>query len=635
METVSSLMMGNQAIVRGAVEAGVKVAAGYPGTPSSEIIDTLSKTAPDIYTEWSVNEKIALEVAAAGSFAGLRSLAVMKQPGVNVAADFLMHLALSGTRAGMVLVAADDPGALSSINEGDTRLYSKLMGLPLLEPGNFQEACDMTKWAFELSEELKSLVILRTVTRLSHASGNVITGRIKKETKKAYFEFNGNMLDPMAGIVTTIPVSIKHSLQHEKLRQAGWIFENSGFNTFEGPENPELLIITTSICDLYAKEAVDVLKLDNRVAVLKLGTTWPLPSKLIQNKIQKAGAVLFIEEIQPFIEENIKVLSAGAPSKFGEKTYFGKLSNHIPMIGEVNPDLIIKALQQIFNLEYQSYSDSYKNKADKAVENCLPEREIAFCPGCPHRASFFTINKVLGLNNQDGFTCGDIGCYSLGILPGGFSTIKTLHAMGSGTGLASGFGKLSQFGMEQPVISVCGDSTFFHSAIPPLINAVHNESNLTMVILDNSGTAMTGFQPHPGLLMGTRGEPAPGVEIADVCRAIGAKTKICDPFDLEKTEKTLLEFIEKNRGVNVLILKQICALSPEKKGNKLFNMSIDKEKCIGEECGCNRICTRVFSCPALIWNKKKNSALINDILCTGCGVCAEICPADAILREKI
>ena len=305
------------------------------------------------------------------------------------------------------------------------------------------------------------------------------------------------------------------------------------------------------------------------------------------------------------------------------------------MIGELNPDIIIKTLQQIFNLEYQSFSNSYKNKADKAVENCLPEREIAFCPGCPHRASFFTINKVLRLDNQDGFTCEDIGCYSLGILPGGFSTIKTLHAMGSGTGLASGFGRLSQFGMEQPVISVCGDSTFFHSAIPPLVNALHNESNLTMVILDNSGTAMTGFQPHPGLLTGTRGEPAPGIDIADVCRAIGAKIKICDPFDLEKTEKTLLEFIEKNRGVNVLILKQICALSPEKKGSKLFNMSIDREKCIGEECGCNKICTRIFSCPALIWNKEKNSALINNILCTGCGVCSEICPADAILREKI
>ncbi|MCP4672593.1 MAG: indolepyruvate ferredoxin oxidoreductase, partial [Desulfobacula sp.] len=281
MENRSCLMMGNQAIVRGAIEAGVKVAAGYPGTPSSEIIDTLSKTSPDIYTEWSVNEKVALEVAAAGSFAGLRSLAVMKQPGVNVAADFLMHLALSGTRAGMVLIAADDPGALSSINEGDTRLYSKLMGIPLLEPGNFQEALEMTKWAFELSEKLKSVVILRTVTRLSHASGNVITGKIKKATPKAYFEFNGNMLDPMTGIVTTIPVSIKHSLQHEKLQQAGQIFEMSDFNTHDGPENPELLIITSSICSLYAKEAVDVMNLDSKVAILKLCTTWPLPSKLI------------------------------------------------------------------------------------------------------------------------------------------------------------------------------------------------------------------------------------------------------------------------------------------------------------------------------------------------------------------
>ncbi len=629
MEKISCLMMGNQAIVRGAIEAGVKVAAGYPGTPSSEIIDTLSKTAPDIYTEWSVNEKVALEVAAAGSFAGLRSLAVMKQPGVNVAADFLMHLALSGTRAGMVLVAADDPGALSSINEGDTRLYSKLMGIPLLEPGNFQEALEMTKWAFELSEKLKSLVILRTVTRLSHASGNVITGEIKKEAKKAYFEFNGNMLDPLTGIVTTIPVSVKHSLQHEKLQQAGEIFESSVFNTYVGPENPELLIITSSICNLYAKEAVDVLNLDSKVAILKLGTTWPLPSKLIQACIQKTKQILFVEEIQPFVEENIKVLSAGFPDKFGPKAYFGKLSGHIPMTGELNPDLVIKSLEQIFTLELRAFSSSYKKKADKTLENCTPAREISFCPGCPHRASFFTINKVLKLDNRNGFTCGDIGCYSLGILPGGFSTIKTLHAMGSGTGLASGFGKLSQFGMDQPVISVCGDSTFFHSGIPPLVNAVHNESNLTMVILDNSGTAMTGFQPHPGLSTGTGGEPAPEVDIEQVCKAMGAATCICDPFDLKKTENILLELLKK-KGVNVLILRQICTLSPEKKGKKYFNILIDEQKCKGEDCGCNRICTRIFSCPGLIWNKEKNKTMINDILCTGCGVCTQICPADAI-----
>ncbi|MCP4672775.1 MAG: indolepyruvate ferredoxin oxidoreductase, partial [Desulfobacula sp.] len=466
------------------------------------------------------------------------------------------------------------------------------------------------------------------------ASGNVITGKIKKETQKAYFEFNGNMLDPMTGIVTTIPVSIKHSLQHEKLQQAGQIFETSDFNTHDGPENPELLIITSSICSLYAKEAVDVMNLDSKVAILKLGTTWPLPSKLIQKRIQKTRQILFVEEIQPFVEENIKVLSAQWPDTLGQKIFFGKHSNHIPMTGELNSNLVIKALELIFSIGHKSFSNSYKTLADKALENCAPAREISFCPGCPHRASFFIINKVLQLDNHNGFTCGDIGCYSLGILPGGFSTIKTLHAMGSGTGVASGFGKLSQFGMDQPIISVCGDSTFFHSGMPPLVNAVHNESNLTMIILDNSGTAMTGFQPHPGLSIGTRGKPAPEVDIEKVCKAMGAATRICDPFDLEKAENILLELME-TKGVNVLILRQICTLSPEKKGKKYFHISIDKEKCKGEDCGCNRLCTRIFSCPGLIWNKEENKAMVNEIICTGCGFCTQICPVDAIKAEGL
>jgi indolepyruvate ferredoxin oxidoreductase alpha subunit len=223
----------------------------------------------------------------------------------------------------------------------------------------------------------------------------------------------------------------------------------------------------------------------------------------------------------------------------------------------------------------------------------------------------------------------------MGMLPGGFFTLKTLHSMGSGSGLASGFGKLQRFGMEQPVVAVCGDSTFFHSAMPPLVNAIHNSANFTLVILDNSGTAMTGFQPHPGLPVDTCGKPAPPMDIEGICRAMGATTRVCDPFDLKATQQQLLEFIKDDNGVNVLILKQACALSPQKRHTRAFDVSVDPDRCIGESCGCNRICTRVFSCPGLIWDAANNRAAINSVLCAGCGVCTAICPQNAIQRKEI
>ena len=260
------LLMGNEAIARGAIEAGVQVAAAYPGTPSSEIIENLAKAskARGMYVEWSVNEKVALEVAAAGSFAGLRSLCAMKQNGVNVASDFLLHLALSGTRGGLVLIPCDDPGALSSVNEGESRHFAKMLELPLLEPGDFQEAKDMTKWAFELSEHIRSIVVLRSVTRLSHASGNVKIGALPQEARQARFRHDGFILDPDCGAVISAPVPLMHAQLQGKLKKAVELFEESPFNTYTGPERPELLIITSSACNLYSREAVDVLGLTKR-----------------------------------------------------------------------------------------------------------------------------------------------------------------------------------------------------------------------------------------------------------------------------------------------------------------------------------------------------------------------------------
>jgi indolepyruvate ferredoxin oxidoreductase, alpha subunit len=633
------ILMGNDAIARGALEAGVNVVSGYPGTPSSEIIQNLAQVATErnLYVEWSINEKVALEVAAAASFAALKSMCVMKQVGVNVASDFLLHLALCGTRGGMVLVSCEDPGGLSSTNEGESRPYAKMMEYPLLEPGDFQEAKEMTRWAFELSEALQSVVMLRSVTRLSHASGNVVLGELPNSSARARFNHEGPLMGQMTGPVATIPgiVDPMHRRQQEKLRIAMELFDACPFNTYTGPDSPELLVITSSACNLYSREAISLLGAWDRVGLLKLGTTWPLPPKTLERHLTRAAKVLIVEEVLPFMEDNIKAFAADRAGKIGRPEFFGKASGAFPTTNELNPDLVVTAIAGILTIHYESVSADYAQRAATIASTGAPVRALTFCPGCPHRASYWAIHNALAMDNRDGFVCGDIGCYTLGAAATGFDTLKTVHAMGSGTGIASGFGKLGQFGLDQPVLAVCGDSTFFHAAIPALINAVHNGSNITLVILDNSGTAMTGFQPHPGLPVDAAGGKAPAIDIAEICSAIGARITICDPFDLPHTRNTLLTLLEDRRGVNVLILRQLCALSPQKKGKKMFHMTLDMSACLGDDCGCNRLCTRVFKCPGLTWNAELKKTQIDEVICAGCGVCAAVCPSGAIRAKEV
>ena len=630
------LLMGNEAIARGALEAGVHVAAGYPGTPSSEIIEGLAKVCRprNLYVEWSVNEKVAMEVAAAASFAGLRALCVMKQNGVNVASDFLLHLAGSGTRAGMVIVPCDDPGALSSANEGESRHFARLVEIPLLEPGDFQQAKDMVKWAFELSEQIRNPVMVRSVTRLSHASGNVVFGDLPAVDAEAFFKHDGPALDPLQGVMLSYPVALKHRGQQEKLQQAVAQFEQSPFNTYTGPEKPELLVITSSACCLYSTEAIHLLGLEDRVGLLKLATTWPLPPQLMEKHLAGTDKILVVEEVIRFLEDEVKVLAAELAPKIGIKTFFGKKDGLLPTVGELNPDRVAGALATIFQMDYEPVAATYATRAAELAAKA-PGRDLTFCPGCPHRASFWTIHNVLEMDNRQGFVCGDIGCYSLAMLPSGFSTLKTLHSMGSGTGLASGFGKLKAFGMDQPAVAVSGDSTFFHAVLPALVNAVHQQSDIILIVLDNSGTAMTGFQPHPGRPVDAAGNPAPDIDIVSVCEAIGARVEVCDPFDLPRTEQALLELLQDSSGVKVLVLKQICALSPEKKSKKMYEMQVNENVCLGENCGCNRLCTRIFKCPGLNWDASSGVARIDEVICAGCGVCASICPAGAISKKEV
>ena len=630
------LLMGNEAIARGALEAGVAVVAGYPGTPSSEIIETLARVSAqqNLYVEWSVNEKVAMEVAAAGSFAGLRSMCVMKQNGVNVGSDFLLHLAITGTRGGMVLVPCDDPGALSSANEGESRHFARMLEIPLLEPADFQEAKDMIKWAFELSEEIQNVVMVRSVTRLSHASGNVVFGDLPEVEKKAFFKHEGSLLDPIQGPMSSLPVVFKHGRQQAKLKKAVAGFEVSPFNAYSGPPAPELLLITGSACYLYSKEAISLLGVEDRVGLLKLGTTWPLPPKLMEKYLGPAGKILVVEEVIAFLEENVKISAAELASKIGPKTFFGKREGTLPQAGEMNSDLVAAALSKILSVAYEAVPQAYAARARELSDTGAPGRDLTFCAGCPHRASFWTIHNTLQLDGRQGFVCGDIGCYSMAILPTGFNTLKTLHAMGSGLGLASGFGKLGQFGMEQPVVAVVGDSTFFHAALPALVNAVHHRADITLVVLDNSGTAMTGFQSHPGLPVDAAGNQAPAIDVVKVCEAMGATVRTSDPFDPAKTQQTLLDLFE-IKGLKVLVLRQMCALSPEKKAKKMFEVSVDEKLCIGQACGCNQLCTRIFKCPGLNWDKEKRVSRIDAVICAGCGMCASICPSGAIRKKEV
>jgi indolepyruvate ferredoxin oxidoreductase alpha subunit len=630
------LVMGNEAIARGALEAGVSVAAGYPGTPSSEIIETLAKVAKDqnLYVEWSVNEKVAMEVAAAASFAGLRSLCVMKQNGVNVGSDFLLHLALTGIRGGMVLVHCDDPGALSSANEGESRHFARMLELPLLEPGDFQEAKDIIKMAFELSEEIRNVVMVRSVTRLSHASGNVVFGELKQVEKKAFFKHSGFIMDPIEGPMSSLPVPPRHAQQQKKLKQAIASFEESPFNTYSGPETPELLLITSSACHLYSKEAIILLGVADRVGLLKLGTTWPLPPKLLEKHLGTTDKILIVEEVIPFLEENVKIIAAELASKIGPKIFYGKREGDVPTTNEMNPDLVAAAISKILEIDYAAVPAAYAKRAQEVALAGAPGRDMTFCAGCPHRASFWSIHNTLQMDGREGFVCGDIGCYSMAVLPTGFSALKTLHAMGSGVGIASGFGKLGQFGLNQPVLATVGDSTFFHAVLPALVNAIHHQSDITIVVLDNSGTAMTGFQPHPGLPVDAGGNEVPALDVAKICKAMGATVRISDPFDIERTQQTIFDLFE-IKGLKVLVLKQMCALSPEKKAEKMFEVSVDENICLGQNCGCNQLCTRIFKCPGLNWDKDNLVSRIDEVICVGCGVCASICPSGAIQKKEL
>jgi len=624
------LMMGNEAIARGAIEAGVDFTASYPGSPSSEIQETLAKASRIFghHAEWSVNEKVAFEACCGASFAGLRAMTAMKQNGINVVSDVLNTVNLSGVKGGIVLVVADDAGGYSSTNEMDSRLHAKLAELPLLEPSSPQEAKEMVKYGFELSERVKLPVIIRSVTRLSHARGDVQLDKILLRNRKPQMGFFDRFIGhPMV-----------HPVLHLRFNQAKQEFEKSAFNSYFGPENLETVISASGPSAVYAMEAAHNLGLDDQVGILKIGTSWPLPEQFIIKHLSRAKQVIVFEEVDPFLEDNLKVVMADAVKDgVSVPKFFGKRSGHIKGprgagIGEMTPDIVYDSLANILGGKRLARSAKFLEAEKKVGEWKLPGREWAFCAGCPHRASFWVMRAALKEDDREGVLIGDIGCYSMGVSKTGYNLSRTLQCMGAGIGFANGLGSLNDF--NQPVIAIAGDSTFYHSCLPGLVNAKYNKAKLVFIVLDNSGTAMTGFQPHPGTGKNALGEEVERISIEKVCEGIGIPTQVVDPFEIEKAVQMLDDALEAG-DTRVLIFRHKCALIEGKESKEEKpKVYVDQEICLGDECGCNRFCSRVFACPGLIWDEKNKKAMIDDVVCTRCGICASICPRDAIKLEE-
>jgi len=617
-------VLGNEAIARGAIEAGVQVAAAYPGTPSSEILETLAGVAKelDMYVEWSTNEKVAFEVALAASICGVRAMVSMKHVGVNVAHDPLMTASYIGAKGGLVLVSADDPWAWSSQNEQDNRYIAEQGHIPILEPSSVQEAKDMMADAFKLSEEFSHLFMLRSVTRIGHARGDLVLGEISKERRKGYFKKDRPWLVyTPAGARRNKPLMIE---RFEAIKKAA---NTLPYNQLRLAERAKLGIIACGLSYSYALEAVKWLGIEDQVSILKIGTPHPLPEKLVMSLLNSVGEILVVEELEPFVELHVKAIAgeANIPVKIHGKDL-------LPIIGELSTRAVTEAIAKLTNTK-PPVDFTQLDNLEQEVAPLLPWRPPALCPGCPHRASFHAITMAARRVARDygkevePIYPSDIGCYTLGVNPP-LEAVDTCICMGGSFGIANGLAHV----VDAPIVAHLGDSTFFHAGIPPLINAVYNKANITMVVLDNSATAMTGFQPHPGTGYTATGDETVQLKPEDIARACGVKfVEVVDPFDIKKATEKIEKAIRFD-GPAVIVSRRLCTMIEQREKRKrkeeVVLYSIDQDKC---NIKCDA-CVKLLGCPAII--KQDAKTVIDSSLCTGCGVCAQICPYKAITQEQ-
>lgn len=580
---MKELLSGNEAVARGAFEAGVHFASAYPGTPSTEILENVAKY-KEIHSQWSVNEKTALETAIGASFGGMRAIVAMKHVGLNVAADPLFSVGYIGAKGGLVIVTADDPGMHSSQNEQDNRNYARAAKIPMLEPSDSQEAKDFTKIAFTISEEFDTPVLLRLTTRISHS--------------KSIVQFNDREVVPIKGyekdirknLILPAHARLLHKKVEERFKKLKELSNDFKYNFIEYKDK-KVGIITSGISYQYAKEAMP------DASFLKISLSWPLPEELIREFAKNVQVIYIVEENDPFLETEIKAMGIDVVGK-----------ELIPEVGELNPYIVKVSLGVI-----QPYTP-------KQIETKATPRPPALCPGCPHTSVFYAINK------NKLIATGDIGCYTLGALPP-LSAMDTCVDMGASITNALGLEyALKKAGDNRKIVAVIGDSTFYHSGVTGLIDMIYNGSKGTVIILDNSITAMTGHQDNPGTGRTLMGDEAPIVDIENLVRGLGVKhVKVVDTYNLEEVMQTVKEESERDE-LSVIIARRPCMLLPEMKKKKFDKYEVDETKCTGCQ-----MCVKI-GCPAISFDKNKKKANINYDLCVGCSLCYQVCKFDAIKK---
>jgi len=594
---MKKLLMGNEAIAFGAIKAGVSFVCGYPGTPSTEVLETISKNNKDfeINVQWSINEKVALEVGAGASYAGARTMVTMKQVGLNVASDPLMCLSYIGIKGGMVVLIADDPGPISSQTEQDTRHFAKYANLPVLDPTTPEEAFEMVQYAFELSEKIGLPVILRPTTRICHACSSIEIGdECVIHTPEGFIKDSKWVIFPRLAYLNHIEIEKKQAIISD-------IFSQLRFNEITG--QGELAVVSSGVSYSYAKEAI--VDLGINVKLFKVGTTYPFPEKLALKLIKSVKKCLVLEELDPVIEEEL-VAICGRENLLCE--ILGKRSGNAPLAGEFSVEIAKSAIAKFVGVEYSA--------PNSVPEIDLPIRPPVLCAGCPHRASFYAVK--MALKGKKSVFSGDIGCYTLGNAKP-LDMVDTCLCMGAGITVAQGLHIVEP---DTKNIAFIGDSTFFASGITGVINALYNQTDITIVVLDNSTTAMTGHQPHPGTGINLMKYPTEIIDIKAVLVGCGVKSiQTINPLDFEKSVEAV-RIATDFKGVSVIIFKSPCIAIV--KPNTVFKIN---EKCIK----CKK-CIREIGCPAIRFNSEKVE--IDKSLCTGCGLCSNICPVGAIVREE-
>jgi len=593
---VIRLLSGNEAVARGAWEAGVTFASAYPGTPSTEILEEFSRF-PNVYAEWAPNEKVALDAAIGAAYAGRRALATMKHVGVNVAADSLMYASMTGAEAGLVLVTADDPAMHSSQNEQDNRTYAKFARIPCLEPSDSQEAKDLTLAAFELSERFDTPVLLRLTTRICHSTTAVELADGESRIANHKSQIGPFPRNPEKYVTVPAHARKRHVMIEQRIRDVAEAAETFPFNRIERG-SADLGIITAGVAYQYAKEVFP------EASVLHLGMTWPLPARMIREFAASVARLIVIEELDPFIEEAVRLLGIAVSGK-----------EIFPITGEFDPRVVRENAVRVGLLPA-----SASVPLPQVDIPPLPPRPPVLCPGCPHRSTFYILNKLKVPVN------GDIGCYTLGLTPP-LNAIHTTGCMGAGIGVAHGALKA---GSPERHVAVIGDSTFFHTGIPALINVVYNNSPVITVIMDNRITGMTGHQENPGTGRTLQGQETVQIELEPLVRALGVRhVKTVPAFDVAEIEATLKAYLKLDEP-SVLITLEPCALLPEAR-KRWAPLAVLVDQCNG----CT-LCLRI-GCPAILKSDeldektRRPKALIDATLCTGCEVCAQVCPRKAIM----